>query len=159
MQEALCFSSSQPRPPHSGSRHPKFGAFPGSVHIQEEPSEAGEILVTSDYSLPPAIHLPSLPQRRQGDRAMAEQAGQGHRARLPGWQDSVLQVEYKKRMGVELGVRRWAWASKCQITPCTMQYPRHPLEDRAISQRSLHLPRSPFPRGRLKPPQFEGDFF
>lgn len=101
MQEALCFSS-QPRPPHSGSRHPKSGAFPGSVHIQEEPSEAGEILVTSDYSLPPAIHLPSLPQRRQGDRAMAEQAGQGTGLGFQGGR-----IRYSRRSPRKEWVWRW----------------------------------------------------
>lgn len=96
MREAICISSSQPRSPRSRSLHPKSSVFPGSGHAQKDPRKAGEILATSDYSLPPARDPPSLPQsqtagvteqwdRKQGGPRECQAAPQGQASRVTGF--------------------------------------------------------------------------
>lgn len=148
----------------SGSLHPKANAFSGAVHAQKDPSGTEEILATSKYGLPSTPTLPVAEQKGRGDRAMGQQAGRGHmgvqlflRARFPGGQDSVLQVERGAKKGMGAGVG--PGLGKCQITPCMMPVPWAPADEQSPSQRQPHIPRSPFPRGRLKPPPSEAGSF
>lgn len=100
MQEASCFSSSQPRPPHSGSQHPKSGAFPGSVHIQKEPSEAGEILVTSTTACPQLSTYP--PCHKEGRVTEQLDSKQGRATGLGFQGGRVLYSRWSPR-------KEWVW--------------------------------------------------
>lgn len=155
------------RSPHSGSLHPSPVLSQAQYRLRKTPARqerVWQLLTTARPQLD--THPPCHRARRQGGRALGQCPGQGHKGAklLPGaglrggrilrssW--SVWAQERNEGMAL-LGL---GWG-KCQFTFCRMPVPGHsPPEDRALFQRRPDLPRALFPRGRLKPPQFEADF-
>lgn len=101
----------------SGSLHPKANAFSGSVHAQKDPGGTEEILATSKYGLPPALHLPSLLQSKkagvteqwdskQGKATWVSSCSSGLGPQGEGTLYSRWSVGPRKECGQRLGVGR-----------------------------------------------------